>query len=277
MRGENMTLTHWFTQHEAGGFPIAGCDLSVSQHRRGPVVVAGAAGRPAMSLKGSPRPSDCAGANRGSGQAARRRATVSDFRAVLVFALGVAGTPALADVANHAHLETTAEWPVCVGGSDPLTSFGITFPTSLKNIVDTLDRVELLVPNVPPEEAHYIENEEKAALEVQDNYQRYNILTTRPYFIAWRLHSDFDNIRKELNNHKGTGTYRLTSSDEIRKYISSLLGLFYTLQEAVRHWTQFTTQSTPPPTGHPAVFLSHSSIDLENYLTCLLELLGNKQ
>jgi hypothetical protein len=178
-------------------------------------------------------------------------------------------------VADHAHLETTAEWPVCVGGSDPHTSLGAFGPTSLKTIVDSLDRVELLLPNVPPEEAAFLKKESKAASAAHD-YERFNMVLNRSYYWPWKLRSDFGSIRKQLNVFRVTGRYKLASPDNIRREIASLLHLFFDLSEATRHWSQFTAKSTSPPDG-PALssMISNSSL-LADYLTCLLELLSNK-
>jgi hypothetical protein len=60
-----------------------------------------------------------------------------------------------------------------------------------------LDALEVLVPNVPPEEASYIDKEYSAAVQSKAG-QRIYAIEHRPLFLAWNLHNAFDDARETL-------------------------------------------------------------------------------
>ena len=61
-----------------------------------------------------------------------------------------------------------------------------------------LNALEALVPNVPPDEASYLEKEYFAALEVKSSKRIYDV-QRRPLYYAWILHGSFDNARRQIN------------------------------------------------------------------------------
>jgi hypothetical protein len=70
--------------------------------------------------------------------------------------------------------------------------------TEMSNDLDTL---EALVPNVPPDEASYLEKEYSTAVDVMASVRIYAV-EHRPLFPAWNLHNAFHIAREELKLHE---------------------------------------------------------------------------
>jgi hypothetical protein len=68
-----------------------------------------------------------------------------------------------------------------------------------------LDTLELLVPNVPPEEASYIEKEYPAAIASGAGKRIYDV-EHRPFFPAWNLHNAFNDAREQLKLSRPIGS-----------------------------------------------------------------------
>jgi hypothetical protein len=62
-----------------------------------------------------------------------------------------------------------------------------------------LDALEALVPNVPPEEANYLEKEYSAAILSEPGKRVYQI-EHRTLFAAWNLHNAFNDVREHPVN-----------------------------------------------------------------------------
>lgn len=71
----------------------------------------------------------------------------------------------------------------------------------LTRAIQTLDRVEAYVPQVPPEEEKFLEKEYGAALKAGPA-GRIGRLTQRPMYYAWQLHSAFANARDTLERNQ---------------------------------------------------------------------------
>lgn len=69
----------------------------------------------------------------------------------------------------------------------------------LQRALESLDRFETLVPHVPPDEAVYIEKEEKASLSAGSE-ARLSALMERPFYYPHQLHSAFENARAKLED-----------------------------------------------------------------------------
>ena len=66
-----------------------------------------------------------------------------------------------------------------------------------------LDTLESFVPNVPPDEAVYLDKEDSAAIKAESNKRIFDV-EHRPYFTAWELHNSFDIARTEIElNEEG--------------------------------------------------------------------------
>lgn len=68
-----------------------------------------------------------------------------------------------------------------------------------------LDTLELLVPNVPPEEVSYIEKEYPAAIASGAGKRIYDV-EHRPFFPAWNLHNAFNDAREQLKLSRPIGS-----------------------------------------------------------------------
>jgi hypothetical protein len=190
--------------------------------------------------------------------------------AILAAGFALAALSARAEEADHAHLESIGEWPVCVTFNH--------IDRSPKKIVDNLDKVEILVPTVPPEEATYLEKETHDAVTVQSE-QRFNIAAARPYYPAWSLHSNFAKTRRKLETYKLSQFHSLALIQHfLRKEISSTTSLFYYLSDAEVAWSEF--ESTPnvrippsPVVKNPRYLMGSNILELTEYVNCLLDLL----
>jgi len=67
----------------------------------------------------------------------------------------------------------------------------------LTEMSEALDTLEALVPNVPPEEASYLEKEDSAAIQTRAGKRIYGV-EHRPLYPAWHLHNEFHWAREEL-------------------------------------------------------------------------------
>jgi hypothetical protein len=67
----------------------------------------------------------------------------------------------------------------------------------LSEMSEDLDTLEALVPNVPPEEASYLEKEDAAAIQSLAGKRIYAI-EHRSLYPAWHLHNEFRWAREEL-------------------------------------------------------------------------------
>jgi hypothetical protein len=67
----------------------------------------------------------------------------------------------------------------------------------LTEMSETLDTLEALVPNVPPEEASYLGKEDSAAIQTHSGKRIYDV-ERRPLYPAWQLHNEFYAARQEL-------------------------------------------------------------------------------
>ena len=67
----------------------------------------------------------------------------------------------------------------------------------LSEMSEDLDTLEVLVPNVPPEEASYLEKEDAVAIQSLAGKRIYAI-EHRPLYPAWHLHNEFHWAREEL-------------------------------------------------------------------------------
>jgi hypothetical protein len=72
----------------------------------------------------------------------------------------------------------------------------------LTKMSEALDTLEALVPNVPPDEASYLEKEYTAAFQVLSR-KRISDVEHRRLYPAWHLHIVFDGARKTLKNNQG--------------------------------------------------------------------------
>jgi hypothetical protein len=68
-----------------------------------------------------------------------------------------------------------------------------------------LDNLEALVPNVPPEEASYIEKEYSAAT-ASGAGKRIDDIEHRLFFPAWNLHNSFNDAREQLKLSRPIGS-----------------------------------------------------------------------
>jgi hypothetical protein len=73
----------------------------------------------------------------------------------------------------------------------------------LDEMTKDLDTLEALVPNVPAEEASYIDKEYAAAIKSGAGKRIYDI-ENRPRFPAWNLHIAFDDAREALKAPRPT-------------------------------------------------------------------------
>ena len=68
----------------------------------------------------------------------------------------------------------------------------------LKEMKADLDWLEALVPNVPHDEASYLEKEYDAALKAKSDKRIFD-LEHRPYYWAWNFHDEFYNLRLDID------------------------------------------------------------------------------
>jgi hypothetical protein len=73
----------------------------------------------------------------------------------------------------------------------------------LDKMTNDLDTPEALVPNVPPEEASYLEKEYAAAITSGVGTRIYAI-EHRPLFPAWNVHNEFHSARDTLLTNRPT-------------------------------------------------------------------------
>lgn len=71
----------------------------------------------------------------------------------------------------------------------------------LSEMSEDLDTLEALVPNVPPEEASYLEKEDSAAIQSLAGKRIYDV-EHRPLYAAWHLHNEFHWAREELKGNQ---------------------------------------------------------------------------
>ena len=67
----------------------------------------------------------------------------------------------------------------------------------LKEMKANLDALEVLVPNVPPDEAAYLDKEDLAAVKAKSNERIYEV-EHRPYYTAWQFHNVVEDARGEI-------------------------------------------------------------------------------
>jgi hypothetical protein len=87
----------------------------------------------------------------------------------------------------------TAPFPACAADEktpDECTKY-------LDEMESDLNTLENLVPNVPPEEASYLEKEYSAAIQSLSGQRIYGV-EQRSFFAAWNLHNAFDEAREQL-------------------------------------------------------------------------------
>ena len=104
---------------------------------------------------------------------------------------------------------------------------------ALQRIVQEVDDVETLVPNVPPEEADYLEKEYYAATSA-GSQGRFAILQARPYYYAWRLHVELEDVRDTLNDLE-----RAPAAAKARTRIESASDLPGPLGGALEAWLDY--------------------------------------
>jgi hypothetical protein len=80
----------------------------------------------------------------------------------------------------------------------------------LGEMSEDLDTLEALVPNVPPEEASYLEKEDSAAIQSLSGKRIYDV-ERRPLYAAWHLHNEFHWAREELK-----GDQRLAALPDLK-------------------------------------------------------------
>jgi hypothetical protein len=96
-----------------------------------------------------------------------------------------------------------------------------------------LDTLEALVPNVPSDEASYLEKEYSAAINVKAVI-RIAAVEQRPFFPAWNLHNAFDSAREELKlSQQINGDKNLKLKIEMASYIP------YRMANAKIAWDKF--------------------------------------
>jgi hypothetical protein len=71
----------------------------------------------------------------------------------------------------------------------------------LSEMSGDLDTLEALVPNVPPEEASYLEKENSTAIQSLAGKRIYDV-EHRPLYAAWHLHNEFHWAREELKGNQ---------------------------------------------------------------------------
>jgi hypothetical protein len=74
----------------------------------------------------------------------------------------------------------------------------------LTEMSSALDELETLVPNIPPEEASYIDKEYSAAVKAGAGKRIYYI-EHRPFFPAWYLRNAFNDAREQLKLSRPDG------------------------------------------------------------------------
>jgi hypothetical protein len=77
----------------------------------------------------------------------------------------------------------------------------------LSEMSGDLDTLEALVPNVPPEEASYLEKENSAATQTLAGKRIYDV-EHRPLYPAWHLHNEFHWAREELKTNQPLAALR---------------------------------------------------------------------
>src|SRR6516165_2561016 len=73
-----------------------------------------------------------------------------------------------------------------------------TYLTEMSQVLDTL---EALVPNVPPDEASYLEKKDAAAITSGAGKRIFDV-QHRPLYPAWHLRNEFYSTRQELKNNQ---------------------------------------------------------------------------
>ena len=207
---------------------------------------------------------------------------MKSFPGAVILALALAATrPAPAGPLVTSHLENnddpSHEWPVCVWGSPGI-------PISPKDIVQKLDANEMWVPTVPPEEAAYIEKEQKAVSAIlsvrgldrdtaRRAVERLNKLEARPSYLALVVHRDFADARNGLNYLKLANNKLETSTDKSLELQISVL-LFRILYKAAHSWTFYAIKNFPGYTVNAEGLNDIQSImiDLSDYVQCLVDL-----
>jgi hypothetical protein len=71
----------------------------------------------------------------------------------------------------------------------------------LKEMSQALDVLEALVPNVPPDEASYLEKEDAAAIQSGSGKRIFDVVHRRLY-PAWHLHNQFHFAREALKSNQ---------------------------------------------------------------------------
>jgi hypothetical protein len=187
------------------------------------------------------------------------------------------------------HLENTGEWPVCVGEG----IYGEDKKLSPKDVLDVLDKVEMSVPNVPPEEAKYISKEYYEATQSGPR-ERLELLKSRPYYDAWDIRDRFDRAKhyvKELkfdsfDYARERRVTSLSSSDDIKYQISHAASVIPDLSDLYNYWIRFVYKhlSGTPASSPQGISIQAKAGDMwENahllvkYIQCLLNLPDDKK
>jgi hypothetical protein len=107
---------------------------------------------------------------------------------------------------------------------------------NLDEVIKALDKVEAAVPEVPAEEAAYLEKESKLAFS-SDDVPRMNAVVQRAYYRAWEVHRDFSLARKEVEQAR-----QLPDAAPIKARIMAAAHAPYALSVARSSWDEPVTR-----------------------------------
>lgn len=93
-------------------------------------------------------------------------------------------------------LATLVSSPVLA--DDALSACGFQLDEILQSL-ESLNDLEKLVPLVPPDEAAYLQKEEKASLSAQ-SAARFNMLIARPFYYPHKVHVAFADAKQKLES-----------------------------------------------------------------------------
>ena len=103
----------------------------------------------------------------------------------------------------------------------------------LKEMKENLDALEVLVPNVPPDEAAYLDKEDSAAVKAKSNKRIYDV-EHRPYYAAWNFHNVAEDARGEIERQSVIPTLH-----DLKFAIEMASGIPYRMTEAIIAWNDF--------------------------------------
>jgi len=138
----------------------------------------------------------------------------------------------------------------------------------LKEMKENLDALEVLVPNVPPDEAAYLDKEDSAAVKAKSNKRIYDV-EHRPYYAAWNFHNVAEDARGEIERQSVIPTLH-----DLKFAIEMASGIPYRMTEARIAWNDFDNADnghvlTPKQIGEGAMRSGVMSGLPGQYIWCL--------